>query len=118
MSPLDNSNKKYKILGILEQKVMNSLWTSSEPLCCSQIQKEFKSDHAYTTIMTVLNRMTNKKILSRSLQGRTYYYQPIDDKSVFASQTLDSLFENLFSSYGEFAASSFKKTAEKLGYPL
>ena len=118
MPSLDNSNKKHKILGILEQKVMNSLWTSSEPLCCSQVQKEVNGGHAYTTIMTVLNRMTDKKLLSRSLQGRTYYYQPVDDKSVFAAEILDSLFENLFSCYGEFATSSFKKTAEKLGYPL
>jgi predicted transcriptional regulator len=116
--PFSHCNKKHKILGILEQKVMNSLWTSSEALCCSQVQKEVNSGHAYTTIMTVLNRMTDKKILSRSLQGRTYYYQPVDDKSVFAAETLDSLFENLFSSYGELASSSFKKTAEKLGYPL
>lgn len=118
MPSLDNSNKKHKILGILEQKVMNSLWTSSEALCCSQVQKEVNSGHAYTTIMTVLNRMTDKKILSRSLQGRTYYYQPVDDKCTFAASTLDSLFENLFLSYGEHTISSFKKTAEKLGYPL
>lgn len=118
MPPFSHCNKKYKTLGILEQKVMDTLWSSSSPLNCSEVLKEVNGGHAYTTIMTVLKRMTDKKFLSRSLQGRTYYYQPLDDKCTFAASTLDSLFENLFLSYGEHTISSFKKTAEKLGYPL
>lgn len=111
-------NVKCKMLGGLEQKVMEVLWSSHSPLKPSEVQSKLGKDHAYTTIMTVLKRMADKKIVKRELKNRVYYYQPAKNKCDFASESLDDLFERIIHSYGEHALTSFKKTAKKLGFSL
>jgi len=106
------------MLGGLEQKIMETLWSSSAPLKPSEVLAKVDGSHAYTTIMTVLKRMTDKKIVKREMKNRVYYYQAIKNKCDFASDSLDDLFERLFSSYGEHTTTAFKKTAKKLGFKL
>lgn len=111
-------NGKCKMLGNLEQKIMEVLWSSSTPLKPSEVLAKIDGKHAYTTIMTVLKRMTDKKIVKREMKNRVYYYQSTQDKCTFASESLDNLFERLFSSYGEYTITAFKKIAKKSGFPL
>lgn len=106
------------MLGNLEQKIMEVLWSSSTPLKPSEVLAKIDGKHAYTTIMTVLKRMTDKKIVKREMKNRVYYYQSTQDKCTFASESLDNLFERLFSSYGEYTITAFKKIAKKSGFPL
>jgi len=106
------------MLGGLEQKIMEVLWSSSLPLKPAEVLAMVDGGHAYTTIMTVLKRMTDKKLVKRELKNRVYFYQAATDKCTFASESLDNLFERLFSSYGEYTATAFKKTAKKYGIDL
>jgi predicted transcriptional regulator len=97
---------------------MDILWKSHDPIKPSEVQKNIKSDYAYTTIMTVLKRLSDKKLVSRTKQGNTYFYSAIDDKQTFACSCLEDLFSRLIYSYGDFAISSFKKVAIKSGLSL
>jgi len=101
------------MLGGLEQKVMEALWSSDTPLKPSEVLVKVNGDHAYTTIMTVLKRMTDKKIVKRELKKRVYYYRAVENKCDFATHALEDLFERLFSSYGDHTATAFKKIAKK-----
>ncbi|HNY04330.1 MAG TPA: BlaI/MecI/CopY family transcriptional regulator [Candidatus Woesebacteria bacterium] len=109
-----NCNKKYKTLGSLEQKVMNTLWESSGPLNSSQVLAKVNGGHAYTTIMTVLKRMTDKKLLKRELEGNTYLYQPLYTKAVLAPLILSPLFHQLFESYGDHVLAVFNQVTKEL----
>lgn len=109
-----NCDKKYKILGILEQKVMEALWNSPLPLKPSQVLTKVNGGHAYTTIMTVLKRMYDKKLLKRELSGNTFLYQPLYTKSAFAPLVLNPLFHQLFESYGDFVLPAFNQAIEEL----
>jgi predicted transcriptional regulator len=97
------------MLGGLEQRIMEVLWQSSESLKPSVVLSRLKGEHAYTTIMTVLKRMVDKKLVKRQLKGNTYYYRALTDKATFASSCLDDLFCRVLDSYGDLAVTSFKK---------
>lgn len=108
-----HSTSKCKMLGGLEQKIMEVLWSSSAPLKPSEVLTKVNNGHAYTTIMTVLKRMSDKKLIKRELKGNTYLYQAIEDKSTYAATALEDLFTRLFDSYGDSVLPAFKKFAKK-----
>jgi len=101
------SSKSQKLLGSLEQKIMDILWQSPRPLKPAEVLDKLTGDYAYTTIMTELKRMADKKLLSRQLKGRVYFYAPLKSKKDFAQGCLCGLFGNLVGSYGDLAISQF-----------
>jgi len=108
-----NCSTKCGLLGGLEQKIIDILWSSDIPLKPSDVKSKINGDYAYTTIMTVLKRMTDKKILSRTKVGNTFLYQPCSDKKTYACTCLDELFSRLIDTYGQFAIDSFARVAKK-----
>ncbi len=111
-------NAKCKLLGGLEHQIMEILWSSESPLKPSEVLTKLSGKHAYTTIMTILKRMTDKKLLKRKLKGNVYLYTPTKDKVTFASPGLEDLYRRFLHSYGDLAVSSFKKVSKELGYKL
>jgi len=103
------------MLGGLEQKIMEVLWCSTVPLKPSEVLSKIEGKNAYTTIMTVLKRMTDKKIVKRELKGNAYFYTSAQEKNDFATTALEDLFRRLYSSYGEHTLSTFKKVTKDLG---
>jgi len=72
-------NNSGKVLGPLEAEVMEILWAADEPMTVRQllerINRRRKPPLAYTTVMTIMSRLVEKEILSRTKQGRGYVYQ-------------------------------------------
>jgi len=72
-------NDSGKVLGPLEAEVMEILWAADEPMTVRQllerINRRRKPPLAYTTVMTIMSRLVEKEILSRTKQGRGYVYQ-------------------------------------------
>jgi len=97
---------------------MEVLWSSADPLKPADVLKKLKGKYAYTTIMTVLKRMSDKKLVSRVSQANAFLYSPVVDKCTFASAALDDLFARLFDSYGDHVVTSFKKFASRSGLSL
>src|SRR5215831_9394676 len=62
-------------LGPLERRVLEALWSRSDPASVRDLQPEFR-EIAYTTLMTTLDRLHRKGILDRTKQGRAFFYQP------------------------------------------
>jgi predicted transcriptional regulator len=96
-----------KLLGSLEQKIMDILWKTGHPQKPAEVLDKLGGQHAYTTIMTELKRMTDKKLLSRELKGRVYFYTTIKSKESIAKNCLCGHFNKLVDSYGELAISQF-----------
>ena len=59
---------------------METLWKAGEPLTVRQLLDELNRNRkprlAYTTVMTVMNRLTEKGALRRERRGRGYAYEP------------------------------------------
>ena len=61
------------IFGPLEMKVLDALWDRGEPACVRDLQPDFPKV-AYTTLMTTLDRLFRKGILTREKTGRAFFY--------------------------------------------
>jgi len=103
-------------LGGLEQQIMEVLWSSKESLKPADVLRQLKGEHAYTTVMTVLKRLADKKLVTRKSVGNAFIYTPIKDKESFACSCLEDLFTRLFDCYGESVVTSFKKVVKKTVY--
>ncbi|CAJ1503109.1 BlaI/MecI/CopY family transcriptional regulator [[Mycobacterium] burgundiense] len=65
-------------LGELEQAVMDCLWSASEPQTVRQVHEELCAhrDLAYTTVMTVLQRLAKKHLVVQHRDDRAHRYAP------------------------------------------
>ena len=66
------------LIGELEQAVMDILWSRSAPLSVRDVHELMAPDRdlAYTTVMTVLDRLAKKGLVLRDLDGRAWWYRP------------------------------------------
>lgn len=109
-------SSKCGLLGGLEQKIMDVLWSSPTPLKPAQVKDQIVGDSAYTTIMTVLKRMSDKGLLTRKKTGNVFVYSPTADKKTYACSCLDHLFEHVLSNYGPDAITSFEKVKKQFKF--
>lgn len=70
-----------KVLGPLEAEVMGVVWASDRPVTVREIMERLNGRAnaqalAYTTVMTVMNRLVEKDVLRRRKEGRGYVYEP------------------------------------------
>ncbi|HEY0000669.1 MAG TPA: BlaI/MecI/CopY family transcriptional regulator [Actinoplanes sp.] len=81
-------------LGDLEREVMTQLWESVEPLTVRQVHERLSRDRdlAYTTVMTVLDRLAKKGVVRQEKADRAYRYAPSQSREeMTAALMLDAL---------------------------
>jgi predicted transcriptional regulator len=66
-------------LGDLERAVMDHLWSTPEPQTVRQVHEALSArrDLAYTTVMTVLQRLAKKNLVSQLRDDRAHRYAPM-----------------------------------------
>jgi len=74
-STIVNHSVLQLILGPLETQVMEVLWADG---ACTvrQVVQRLRRQIAYTTVMTTLDRLFRKKLVSRQMRNRAYLYSP------------------------------------------
>lgn len=81
-------------LGTLERDVMNLMWREGES-SVHEIHCSLGSSKAYTTVMTTLDRLHKKGMLTRRKQGRAFLYSPRFSREEFerglAGDVIDGL---------------------------
>lgn len=77
-------------LGDLERDVMDRLWGAAAPRSVRDIHVELSAerDLAYTTVMTVLDRLTRKQLVSRTREGRAYLYSAINSRAELTAEMM------------------------------
>jgi predicted transcriptional regulator len=65
-------------LGDLERSVLDALWSEAAALSVRDVQRSIarRPGLAYTTVMTVLDRLHDKGFVSRRKDGRAFVYRP------------------------------------------
>lgn len=65
-------------LGQLEAAVMDRLWGWDRPALVREVLEDLQRDReiAYTTVMTVMENLHRKGLLTRERDGRAYRYTP------------------------------------------
>jgi predicted transcriptional regulator len=71
----DQAPDRHVTLGPLELEVMDVLW-SSGARNVREVVKRMQRELAYTTIMTTLDRLYKKGLLTREMDDRAFIYSP------------------------------------------
>jgi predicted transcriptional regulator len=84
-------------LGDLERVVMERLWeaaastgTAFAGVTVRDVHESFDGEReiAYTTVMTVLDRLAKKDLVTRERDGRAWRYSPADTREALTAQTM------------------------------
>ncbi|CAN5470415.1 BlaI/MecI/CopY family transcriptional regulator [soil metagenome] len=81
-------------LGELEQAVMDHLWSTPEPQTVRQVHESLseRRDLAYTTVMTVLQRLAKKHLVVQHRDDRAHRYAPMHGREeLVAGLMVDAL---------------------------
>jgi predicted transcriptional regulator len=83
----------------LELDIMKAVWTHP-PITVREVQDAIRPSRilAYTTVMTIMDRLYHKGFLTRALRNRAHYYEPAIDYTDVRAEALDSLIKNFFGS--------------------
>ncbi|MGH3455316.1 MAG: BlaI/MecI/CopY family transcriptional regulator, partial [Nocardioidaceae bacterium] len=77
-------------LGDLERDVMDRLWDAPGPRTVREVYDELvaERDLAYTTVMTVLDRLARKQMVTRTRDGRAYRYVPTHSRAELTAELM------------------------------
>ena len=73
-------------LGELEREIMDLLWGAPEPVRVRDVHRRLGDRLAYTTVMTTLDRLYKKGLLTRRQVGRAFVYRPRISRNEFERQ--------------------------------
>jgi predicted transcriptional regulator len=94
------NGKNDRLPPALELEALKVLWDDPEELTVAQVQEAMRPQRklAYTTILTLLERLFRKGLVSRRKQGRGYAYRPVLEREAALDMALERLVSDFFGS--------------------
>lgn len=104
-----------KFLGELEAQVMEYLWEHGEATVRDVATAiAARRPVAYTTVMTVMVRLTEKGLLRRTSDRRRFIYAPAMDHETFLRRLSERIIEDLVADFGDVAIAQFVDTIQRV----
>lgn len=106
-----------KLLSDLESEIMEVVWKSgSASVRDVLLEMKKKRKIAYTTVMTVMSRLFEKKVLKRKMNGSgAFVYEAISEKEEFIKQRSQKIIRGFLKEYGDVAVAQFLDMIESSG---
>jgi len=100
-----------KVLGSLESEVMEAIWGKEEEVCVRDVLEVLNSrrEIAYTTVMTIMGRLVQKKLLCGRKEGNTFYFAPLFTREDFAGRIVGSVVDDLLADFSDATLSHFMR---------
>lgn len=102
-----------RVFGELEAQIMDAVWKIGEPTV-GDVCDFLGEDYNYKTVMTVMNRLVDKRILSRHRVGRAYSYAPCESRDAFLAQVSLNVVEGLLEDFGDLAIAQFVSAVDRI----
>lgn len=98
-----------KVLGELEAEVMECVWSGEEPISARTVEDEIGRHRGvqYITLVTVLNNLCRKGLLTREKEGRAFYYLPRMTRDQFVEKVSREILSGIMGLGREAALRSF-----------
>lgn len=97
-----------KFFGKLESEIMEIIWLNG-PMTVKRALYFLNKNHnyAYTTVMTVMNRLSEKNILKRNKESHSFLYSPTLNKKEFLSMASEKIIYGLIKDYYDITNKTF-----------
>lgn len=102
------------VLGALESEIMEAVWELGDT-CVQGVCDRLGPQHNYKTIMTVMNRLVQKRVLVRRKVSKAYTYSPVQPRDQFVNSVSRSVIGSLLSDFGPAAMAQFVDVVGELG---
>jgi predicted transcriptional regulator len=78
-------------LGELENEVMTRLWQWNRPVTVREVLEDLLRERelAYTTVMTVMDKLFQKGWLRREQDGRAFRYEPVSSREAYTAALMN-----------------------------
>lgn len=99
-----------KVLGDLEAAVMEQVWKlAPRAVSARDVERTVgrRRDLQYITIVTVMNNLWQKGLLTREKEGRAYLYQPSLSRDQFVREVTRDAFSGLLALGADQAVTAF-----------
>jgi len=97
----------------LERLVMEEIWAQGEATVRSVRAAlnadEHQPERAYTTVLTILQRLDAKGLVARTRDGKTDLYRAALDREEYLGARADAEVSDLLEQYGELALVQFAR---------
>ncbi|MDX6631692.1 MAG: hypothetical protein QOH00_3938 [Gaiellales bacterium] len=93
-------------LGASQAEIMNVIWSkqgATVPEIHAAINQQRKSDAAYTTVLTFVQRLFARNLLIREPAGRTFRYRAAHTRDELLAMWSDEMIDRLIDDYGPIA---------------
>lgn len=95
-----------RVFGELEARIMEAIWELGEPTV-QDVCDRLGENYHYKTVMTVMNRLVDKRVLTRHRLSRAYRYAPRESREDFLRRVSRNVVEGLIQDFGEVAIAQF-----------
>lgn len=84
-------------LGDLERSVMERLWASPDGATVRDVHEALAGERqiAYTTVLTVLDRLAKKELVTRTREGRAWRYAATNTNEALTAQAMRASIDTL-----------------------
>ncbi|MBI4276276.1 BlaI/MecI/CopY family transcriptional regulator [Candidatus Uhrbacteria bacterium] len=103
-----------RLLGDLEREVMTCVWKHGAETVRAVCDALPNKNAAYTTIMTIMNRLVEKGLLIRNEEKQSHVYTPRYSEAEFYRTVAGTMLDRIHKDFGAVAVACFVEEAEKL----
>ena len=97
-----------KVLGDLEARVIRAIWAVGRPVPARAVHEHVAREHrvAFLTVVTVLNKLVKKRLLSRAKRHGLFHYEARMSEEEFMAHASRRVVEGILSLGSEAVAAS------------
>jgi predicted transcriptional regulator len=108
-----------RFFGPLESKIMSCLWNGTE-LSIKEVQHQLEKEKPvnFNTVMTVMNRLVEKGVLQKRIEGRTSLFSPVQSREEFLETQSKDLTHELIEEFGSVVVSHMLDAIEDVDAQL
>lgn len=101
-----NESGLNRFFGPLEAKILDVLWNDGERTI-KEVQQVLEKEKAtnFNTVMTVMNRLTEKGVLQKRTEGRSSVYKPVTSRTEFLNTQSREMTNELMEEFGSVVVS-------------
>lgn len=110
-----NESGLNRFFGPLEAKILDVLWGNTE-MTIKEVQQKLEKEKPtnFNTVMTVMNRLTEKGILQKRPEGRSSLYKPVLSRSEFLDAQSKEMTNELMEEFGTVVVSHMLDALEEV----